>query len=189
MAPASHLAVCSRLRLFVQQRLRPAATSSPSTPVTLLNNQGSPPLKLFAPITARRDTLASRAKIACRSQDELLVSVRVHANHPDGVPTIARQQYGASEEAKRKCVVKFIGSATGLNIASPTIPRYLLLYGDAFSAAVDNLSAQRRAWHEELRAKAVEDSTESAERAVAQMRWRRPVSGCGSSSQSRARPL
>jgi hypothetical protein len=127
---------------------------SPSTDVL---NQGSSPLKSFAPITARRDTLATRANIDCRSKDELLVSVRVHSNHPDGVPTIARQQYSASEEARRKCVVKFIGSATGLNIISPTIPRYLLLSGSAFSAAVDSLNAQQRAWHDELLANAAAD--------------------------------
>ena len=133
----------------------PAAATPP--PSTAEPKQGSPPLKSFAPITARRDTLATRANIDCRSRDELLVSVRVHNNHPDGVPTIARQQYSASEEARRKCVVRFIGSATGLNIVSPTIPRYLLKSGNAFSAAVDSLNAQQRAWHDELVAKAATD--------------------------------
>jgi hypothetical protein len=126
---------------------------------TMASSLGVPPsaAKSFVSVNARRDTLATRASIDCRTDDVLLVSVRVQANHPDGVPTIARQQYLATEEMKRQCTIKFLGSKTGLDIKCPTVPRYLLQSGAAYTTAINNLTPSQRVWHEELMAQATKD--------------------------------
>jgi hypothetical protein len=105
----------------------------------------------------RRDTLAARANIDSRMADVLCVSVRVHTNHPDGVPTIARQQYGAAEGVQRQCAVRFISTPTGIDVAAPDVPRYLLQSGDAFTAAVAKLTTAQRAWHDTLVSQAAKD--------------------------------
>lgn len=130
------------------------STDAPRTPADLqapfVRAANIPVAKMFVPVTARRDTLLTRANIDCRKDDSLLVSVRVHAGYPGGAPTIARHQYQAVDEVKRKCAVNFIGSTTGLNITCPTIPRYLLQSGDRLVAAVDALTSEQRAWHDAL---------------------------------------
>jgi hypothetical protein len=165
----------------VEEKAPPSSSSSSSssspaavpTPVSYGNNSdskmndcddsphvdasSSSDFKSFVSITTRRDTLATRANIDCRSYDELVVSVRVNAHHPDGAPTIARMQYTSGEEGKRKCAIKFIGSATGLHISCPIIPRYLLQSGNAFTSAVENLTAVQRVWHDELMARVTGD--------------------------------
>jgi hypothetical protein len=135
-------------------------TTVTTAPLTAAPAAPSAELRNLVPTYVRRETLTAQASIDCRTDDMLLVSVRVDSRHPDGVPMIARQQYKATDESRRKCLVRFLGSSTGLALQCLTIPRYLLLSGNAFTAAIDKLSAEQRAWHEALLAQASQDFSE-----------------------------
>jgi hypothetical protein len=131
--------------------MMPATTSTSST-TNSPTADASSVSKNFASVLARRDTLVNRASIDCRSKDTLIVSIRVQSNHPDGAPVIARQQYGATvtEEKKRQCAIRFIGSTTGLDIKCPVIPKYLLHTGEFTAAVMNTLTPEQVVWHEEL---------------------------------------
>ena len=130
------------------RELSPPSSTGSSSPNAIKN---------LVPFYAKRETLFDKAKIDCRTDDALLVTVRINTQHPDGVPTIDRQQYTAAEDSRRKCVIRFIGSPTGLNIVCPTIPRYLLQSGPALTAAINTLTSSQRAWHDALATQATND--------------------------------
>jgi hypothetical protein len=126
------------------------SASAPTASMTSSSADASNATKTFVSVQARHDTLVTRAGIDCRSKDMLLVSVRVQANHPDGTPTIARQQYGTTDEMKRQCAIRFIGSKTGLDIQCPAVPKYLLHRGEFNDEVMNTLTPAQVVWHEDL---------------------------------------
>jgi chemotaxis protein histidine kinase CheA len=108
------------------------------------------PVLSFAPTHVGRTSLLEKAGIDCRMTDVLSIGIRVDMAHPQGTPTIANIQYRTNDEARRDCAVAFIKNKTGLAIVCPTVPRYLVLRGADFDAAVSQLSADQRSWHDAL---------------------------------------
>jgi hypothetical protein len=106
----------------------------------------------LVPNYAGRDTLATRAKIDCRTDDMLSVSVRIHKNHPSGTPTVKQSNYNknTSEEMKLQTVIKYLSTDSGLAMTAPKVPRYLLKTGNELDLAVEKLSETHRQWHNEL---------------------------------------
>jgi hypothetical protein len=108
------------------------------------------PLLSFAPAHVRRETLLQQAGIDSRSKDVLAVEVRVMASHFKGTPIISSVQYRANDEARRACAVAFIKNTTGLAMTCPKVPRYLVLRGAEFEAAIAQLTPEQRVWHDQL---------------------------------------